>query len=690
MLLQCASLFAQQSIPPAPLAVGYSVPVVSITQEKMNYDKSVGIDFVEVSFAAFIDTNRHLKWSEAEAEEKVKKAKEYADRAGVRIWSVHMPFGKTIDISFTDENKRQDVVRLHKEILRLCRILKPKLILFHPSWYLGLNERALRKSQMIKSANELNEAVKDIGAIMVVENMLGPELRKDEHYERPLCRTVEETVEIMNRLPDDIYSAVDMNHIKNPERLIRTMGRRLRSVHVSDGNGRQENHYLPCNGKGENNWTEILSALEEAHYKGPFIYEARVKDSKVLKPCYDSLYKTFIAAKYGASLQPVLNTDSVLTAKIFPLLSVIENNAAFAKVVHRDRRLQKQAKARRGKINDKLAACESVSCYAGLLQWSDAEIISTGNELVHLYQKKEAWHDLLSQLRKRNVYALYEKDADTALLRHAWYDAAHGINRIFDIYINSEKPRYATIDSISFKRGDAAFKTRVHEMIKGLLQDKNASLFYDLDLDAALAVLQMNGRDEAARYEPLKDGLNQEPFAKINNTDFSKYRYSAILVPGLGPEEPGMYLEPNGAKRCNEAVKRYKKGLAPFIIVSGGHVHPFRTPYNEAVEMKRYLIDSAGIPANVIFIEPHARHTTTNIRNASRMIYHFGLPADKPVLIVTDASQAAYIVGGMTNTAMRDLGYLPYKSIESLSEQEIEFFPSTLSLHTDPFDPLDP
>ena len=72
------------------------------------------------------------------------------------------------------------------------------------------------------------------------------------------------------------------------------------------------------------------------------------------------------------------------------------------------------------------------------------------------------------------------------------------------------------------------------------------------------------------------------------------------------------------------------------------------------------------------------------------MIYRFGLPADKPVLFVTDESQSRYIVRRMDKTAIRDLGYLPYRQLKELSSQETEFYPVPLSLHADPFDPLDP
>ena len=200
----------------------------------------------------------------------------------------------------------------------------------------------------------------------------------------------------------------------------------------------------------------------------------------------------------------------------------------------------------------------------------------------------------------------------------------------------------------------------------------------------------INGRDEAARFVPLKEGMNKKPFIKVSKIDWSKYKYSMILVPGLGPEPFGVKLDPGGIERCKSAAERYRKGLAPFIVVSGGNVHPFRTPYNEAVEMKNYMVEQLGIPEEVILIEPHARHTTTNLRNVSRIIYRFGVPAEKPVLIVTDKSQNAYIVGKMAATANRDLGYLPYKGVKKLSDQETELYPDWNSMHTDAFDPLDP
>nr|WP_121272306.1 sugar phosphate isomerase/epimerase family protein [Pedobacter schmidteae] len=292
----CTFAASTMEIKPKPLKIGYSISIVSLTPEKMQYAKSVGVDYVEVSLSAFLDKSANFNLTSEQIIEKVTAAKKAADEAGIRIWSIHMPFSKDIDLSLVDEDARNKVVALHTTMLKYCKILQPQVILFHPSYFLGLNERELRKKQLIKSAVALNKQVKSIKAIMVIENMLGPELQIAKR-ERPLCRTVEETLEIMNRMPASIYSAIDMNHIKNPENLIRAMGRRLKTVHIADGTGKKEDHFFPCSGEGQNNWTAILSALNEVGYSGPFMYESKHKDVKDLKICYDTLYQNFVNAQ---------------------------------------------------------------------------------------------------------------------------------------------------------------------------------------------------------------------------------------------------------------------------------------------------------------------------------------------------------------------------------------------------------
>jgi hypothetical protein len=361
--------------------------------------------------------------------------------------------------------------------------------------------------------------------------------------------------------------------------------------------------------------------------------------------------------------------DSILIAKNFPVLQKMRERSDARAVLLKNRVFKQVEDQQQKRIVKALNTCSTVSCYAEAIKWTSTEINLIADELLRVNPLK----------------------SDTAMLRKSWTTAATGINRIFDVYISSKAPRYAKIDSISFKRGDTILYKAVYNLLSNQVNTTDhQQLFFEQILRAAIAILRLNGRDEAARYEPLKAGLNAAPFRRSKQIDWSAFPYSIILVPGLGPEKPGVALDPNGAKRCDEAVIRYKKGLAPFIVVSGGQVHPFRTPFNEAVEMKKYLVEKAGIPEDAVFIEPHARHTTTNIRNASRMLYRFGMPVNKPVLIVTDTSQSKYIVERMDKIAIRDLGYVPFKNIQAISAEDTSFYPLEQSLEPDPIDPLDP
>ena len=93
-------------------------------------------------------------------------------------------------------------------------------------------------------------------------------------------------------------------------------------------------------------------------------------------------------------------------------------------------------------------------------------------------------------------------------------------------------------------------------------------------------------------------------------------------------------------KLCRLAALQYAKGVAPFIVTSGGKVHPYKTKFCEATEMKRYLVEKLHIPANAIIVDPHARHTTTNMRNAARLIYRYGIPLIKPALPLLQKAKA--------------------------------------------------
>ncbi|WP_417361589.1 sugar phosphate isomerase/epimerase family protein [Galbibacter sp.] len=279
----------------APLEVGFALSLGRVSLDTLSQAKAVGIDHIEVSgLSMFVSSDRSFKATDQEITEKLTAVKKAADSAGINIWSIHMPFGAQIDLSLIDETQRNEVVAMHQKLLGFLSILEPEVVLFHPSYYLGLQEREVRKTQLIKSATTLNKDVQNIGATLVIENMLGPKLLVDENRERPLMRTVEESLELFSKLPKSIGLAVDTNHILHAEQLILALGGRLTTLHIADGTGEAENHWFPCDFKGKNDWDKVLAALEQVKYKGPFMYESSAKELEQYKQCYQELYTNYI------------------------------------------------------------------------------------------------------------------------------------------------------------------------------------------------------------------------------------------------------------------------------------------------------------------------------------------------------------------------------------------------------------
>lgn len=274
--------------------IGYALDFQKITKERMQYAKSLGIDYIELSgIGALLNKDLTIKVSEQYWSARIDSIKRILDETGIKVWSIHMPFSKQIDLSLANEDERKYVVNAQINLLSILRRAEPNIILFHPSYYLDQQGRSHRKDQLVKSVNELYKVVRRYRLEMVVENMLGPTLLVGDR-ERPLLRTVEECLELFKRFPKKVGLAVDMCHIAMSENLLLAFGKRVKTLHVSDGDGTAETHYLPCNGLGKNNWNEIFKALDHIGYKGVFMYECKFKDERELVDCYQLLQDRYV------------------------------------------------------------------------------------------------------------------------------------------------------------------------------------------------------------------------------------------------------------------------------------------------------------------------------------------------------------------------------------------------------------
>ncbi len=266
------------------------------------------------------------------------------------------------------------------------------------------------------------------------------------------------------------------------------------------------------------------------------------------------------------------------------------------------------------------------------------------------------------------------------------------LNVVLRVYGLGLPGRYPKIDGPIFPTGTPFFADSVKVAIDTARAASDAPpATVAASVRLAVALLDANDATAATRFEPLDQRENAGARALAPRTDWKAFRYSLLIIPGVGPEDVGTTLSPRSKLHALLAAQRYREGLAPFILVSGSAVHPRGTRFVEAVEIRRALIERYGIPADRVILEPYARHTTTNLRNATRRMVALGIPLDRPTLIVTDAEQSKYIESQtFTDRNRTELGYLPGTVGRRLSAYDLEFQPSRLSLRQDPRDPLDP
>jgi uncharacterized SAM-binding protein YcdF (DUF218 family) len=333
---------------------------------------------------------------------------------------------------------------------------------------------------------------------------------------------------------------------------------------------------------------------------------------------------------------------------------------------------------------------QDINYMANAMKFSDEEIKKISDRFLDIYTNENVFGKVIvNHILPSGCYGLYANLTPKEILVKAWEQDVKAINYTIDVYFAGKKPNYPKIDSISFSIKDRQFPELVASSMNLNITAKN-QLFFEPTMHFAQSALELNGRTEAADHEPLANGMNKNAIAQIKKTNFSNYKYSVILVPGAGPEEPETEISAASMIRCRIAAIQYKNGVAPFIVVSGGRVHPYKTKYSEAFEMKKFMVNILRIPENAIIMEPHARHTTTNFRNCARLMYRYGMPMQKPAIVSTTKSTIPYITATLLERCKKELGYYPYKNGKIISDNEAEFYPSSLSLQIDFDEPLDP
>jgi sugar phosphate isomerase/epimerase len=187
------------------------------------------------------------------------------------INSVHLPFGRALDLSQPDESSRAQAAEWTAAHLHRASLLGAPLAVVHPSAEpIEDAQRSDRLDATRRSLTYLEKAAVRFGMRLAVECL----------PRTCLGHTASELASIIAHLdPAVIGACIDVNHLnlREPDiaAAVAVLAPRLLTLHCSDNDGEDERHWLPGSPGGVVDWPAFLGALRAAGYAGPFMYEVR-------------------------------------------------------------------------------------------------------------------------------------------------------------------------------------------------------------------------------------------------------------------------------------------------------------------------------------------------------------------------------------------------------------------------------
>lgn len=264
---------------------GVSIPVnVDNVQEHMTWAAEAGFVWLEADMTP-------LGIGE-DAAGKIDAYKKAADEAGLAIWSVHIPFGKSWDPSATDpEQRRKGLFRILKA-MDLARGFGPyRMAVIHPSFEpVAPEERGAKMTALKESLDELGPVFREKYGVSLALECL------------PRTCLVNSSTEALDVLRDrpGIVNCFDTNHLlqEKPEHYAKVVGAHIKTIHVSDYDAVNERHWIP--GRGVIDWHAVAKALQDAGYDGPWMFEVTTTPWKDdMKRYYTDLMASWEQLKQG-------------------------------------------------------------------------------------------------------------------------------------------------------------------------------------------------------------------------------------------------------------------------------------------------------------------------------------------------------------------------------------------------------
>lgn len=231
---------------------------------------AIGVEWIEPQFTgpdAF----------DAEDDKFIAESRKQITDAGLKVWSIHAPFGSDIDISSTDEQILERGVAAINRTVRGCAGLGGKIVVIHisdGSCPPG-EDRTERIENAQRSVERIAEVAKEHGVQIAVENLLPNHLADSVAIVRS----------IVEMHPTDVVGiCLDSGHVnvnaagdaKKAAVIANGLADRIITTHLHDNDGKGDLHQVP--GLGNVDWSVMGKAIAASPFDAPLMFELSVPE----------------------------------------------------------------------------------------------------------------------------------------------------------------------------------------------------------------------------------------------------------------------------------------------------------------------------------------------------------------------------------------------------------------------------
>jgi len=225
-----------------------------LTEQNFIDMKNAGVKELELSFNP--EKYDMLDWD---------GIKEKADKYGINLWSLHLPFGPFERINPADSNKKvnENTISYLGSLIKKGAEIGIKIAVVHPSGEpIEENDRENQLETAGKTLYSLADIAQECGVTIAVEDLPRTCLGRDS-YDIKKILSYDERLRV----------CFDTNHLLKQKNVdfIKDIGDKIITTHVSDYDMLNERHWIP--GEGIIDWIELIGTLENIGYEGPILYE---------------------------------------------------------------------------------------------------------------------------------------------------------------------------------------------------------------------------------------------------------------------------------------------------------------------------------------------------------------------------------------------------------------------------------